>query len=217
MDLFLLLNVIVTAFALSVSHCSFMCGGFAIALFKLTSGLSRTKCLFFILLYHFGRIFSYVFLGFIFGSFGVGVMRDSAHKGLLFFVCGVILVLFGVILEIRGKILAFLENSFLQSKILALAKSLAKRRYIVILGVLNGFLPCGVVYYFLALAFSSGNVKFSALIMLVFGLCTLPTLLFYSFLARFINAKFRRSVGFASSVIIVIYGIYLAFKGYMLL
>lgn len=215
MNLALVLNVIITAFALSVSHCSFMCGGFAILLARLTSELSKANAFFFTLLYHFGRISSYVFLGFVFGSFGAGVMRNASSKGLVFFACGVFLVLFGVILQTRGKLLELLENSLLQSKILALAHKLAKRRYIIILGILNGFLPCGVVYYFLALSFSSG--EFSALIMLIFGLCTLPALLFYSFLARLINLRFRKIAGIISSAAIIIYGVYLAFKGYMLL
>lgn len=213
----LLLEVIITAFALSVSHCSFMCGGFAVLLGRLTSNLSRLNALFFTLLYHFGRIGAYTFLGFIFGAFGAGVMRNASQKGLIFFACGVFLVFFAVILQTRGKLLALLENSFLQDKILSLAHKLAKRRYIIILGILNGLLPCGVVYSFLALSFSAGSRELSSLVMLIFGLCTLPALLFYSFLSRFLSTKFRRIAGILSSVLIAAYGIYLAYKGYMLL
>ena len=217
MKLALLLEVIITAFALSVSHCSFMCGGFAVLLGRLTSNLSRLNALFFTLLYHFGRIGAYTFLGFIFGTFGAGVMRNASQKGLIFFACGVFLVLFAVILQTRGRLLELLENSFLQGKILALAHKLVKRRYIVILGILNGLLPCGVVYSFLALSFSAGSRELSSLVMLIFGLCTLPALLFYSFLSRFLSTKFRQLAGILSSVLIAAYGIYLSYKGYMLL
>lgn len=217
MNLALLLEVIITAFALSVSHCSFMCGGFAILLGRLTSALSRSNALIFTLLYHLGRIGAYTFLGFIFGAFGAGVMKNATSKGLIFFACGVFLILFAVILQTRGRLLALLENSFLQGKILSLAYKLAKLRYIVILGILNGLLPCGVVYSFLALSFSSGSKEFASLIMLIFGLCTLPALLFYTFLSRFLSANFRRIAGVLSSVLMAVYGIYLAYKGYMLI
>lgn len=216
-DFLLLANIVVTAFALSFSHCSFMCGGFCVIVGRLSADLSRLKQLYFVLLYHFGRIFAYCLLGFVFGSFGAGIVKNSSAKGLIFFICGAFLVFFGVALSVRGKLLAFFENSFIQSRILEFSLKLQKRPFIPLLGFLNGLLPCGVVYYFLALSFSAASGAISALIMLIAGLCTLPALLFYTFLSGILNVKFRQIAGTISSIIICIYGVYMMYKGYLLI
>ena len=96
-DFVLFINIIVTALALSFSHCSFMCGGFCVILGRLTAGLSRAKQLYYLLLYHFGRISAYCALGFVFGYFGAGVIKASSSKGLIFFICGALLVLFDIV------------------------------------------------------------------------------------------------------------------------
>lgn len=216
MDLALFVNVIISAFALSLSHCVFMCGGFAVILGRLLANLSRAKSLFYILLYHFGRICAYVCLGFVFGSFGAGILRNASAKGVIFFFCGVLLVIFGVIFQTRGRLLAMIENAKIQNYILNLALKLQKRKYIIILGFLNGLLPCGVVYYFLALSFSLGGTG-AGFVMGLFGLCTLPALVFYAFFSRVLTARFRSVMGYIASVVICIYGLYLAYKGYMLI
>lgn len=212
-----ILNIIITAFVLSFSHCTFMCGGFSVILGRLCAGLSRVASLALMLLYHAGRTGAYACLGAIFGFFGAGVMRDASAKGLVFFAAGVLLVVLGIALGFRGKMLAFFENSFIQSKILTLALRLQKRRYIVLLGFLNGLLPCGVVYTFLAMSFSLGSGVLSALVMMIAGLCTTPALLFYALLSRFFSAKLRFIFEVFSALIVCAYGLYLAFKGYMLL
>ena len=212
-----ILNIIITAFVLSFSHCSFMCGGFNVILGRLCAGLSKLSTLAMMLLYHAGRTTAYACLGAVFGYFGAGVMRDASAKGLVFFGAGVLLVVLGVSLLFRGKMLAFFENSFIQGKILALALKLQKRRYIVLLGFLNGLLPCGVVYAFLAMSFSLGSGALSALVMILAGLCTTPALLFYALLSRFFTQRLRFIFELLSALLVCAYGLYLAFKGYMLL
>ena len=104
-----ILNIIITAFVLSFSHCSFMCGGFNVILGRLCASLSKLSTLVMMLLYHAGRITAYACLGAVFGYFGAGVMRDASAKGLVFFGAGVLLVVLGVSLLLRGKMLAFFE------------------------------------------------------------------------------------------------------------
>lgn len=212
-----ILNIIVTAFVLSFSHCSFMCGGFNVILGRLCASLSKFSSLLLMLLYHAGRTGAYACLGAIFGCFGAGVMRDASAKGLVFFGAGVLLVVLGVALFFRGKMLAFFENSFIQNKILSLALKLQKRRYIIVLGFLNGLLPCGVVYTFLAMSFSLGSGALSAIVMIIAGICTTPALLFYALLSRYFTQRLRFIFEVLSSIIVCAYGIYLAFKGYAML
>ncbi len=222
MDTALLLNVIFVAIISSFSHCVGMCGGFAL---MLSSNLAKTrhKALF-IALYHTARIFAYCLLGLCFGLFGQAVILSHSAKGFVLFVAGLFMVLFGIGLLVRGKLLAFIENARVSRYILGIgskAKTLLNTRfqplYIALLGFLNGLIPCGIVYYFLALSFSSGSAFESLLIMLIFGLCTLPALVLFSSFASALNAKFKSTVSIAISVFIALYGLYLAFDGFMLI
>lgn len=222
MDTALLLNVIFVAIISSFSHCVGMCGGFAL---MLSSNLAKTrhKALF-IALYHTARIFAYCLLGLCFGLFGQAVILSPSAKGFVLFVAGLFMVLFGLGLLVRGKLLAFIENARVSRCILGIgskAKTLLNTRfqplYIALLGFLNGLIPCGIVYYFLALSFSSGSAFESLLIMLIFGLCTLPALVLFSSFASALNAKFKSTVSIAISVFIALYGLYLAFDGFMLI
>lgn len=222
MDTALLLNVIFVAIISSFSHCVGMCGGFAL---MLSANLAKTrrKALF-IALYHTARIFAYCLLGLCFGLFGQAVILSPSAKGFVLFVAGLFMVLFGLGLLVRGKLLAFIENARVSRYILGIgskAKTLLNTRfqplYIALLGFLNGLIPCGIVYYFLALSFSSGSAFESLLIMLIFGLCTLPALVLFSSFASALNTKFKSTASIAISVFIALYGLYLAFDGFMLI
>ena len=222
MDTALLLNVIFVAIISSFSHCVGMCGGFALML-SAKLAKTRRKALF-IALYHTARIFAYCLLGFCFGLFGQAVILSPSAKGFVLFVAGLFMVLFGLGLLVRGKLLAFIENARVSRYILGIgskAKTLLNTRfqplYIALLGFLNGLIPCGIVYYFLALSFSSGSAFESLLIMLIFGLCTLPALVLFSSFASALNAKFKSTASIAISVFIALYGLYLAFDGFMLI
>lgn len=171
-----------------------------------------------ILTYHSFRIIAYMLLGVIFGAFGN--VLAFLNKGVLFFTLGVFMVLLALALNFKGKFLAFFENPFFFN---AFAKKVWQKvkfkgyKSAVVLGFCNGFVPCGLVYFFLALAMSQENLYQSAFIMLLFGLCTLPALLFFSEVARFLErhlgSKFQNLWTKISYLIIMLYGIYLAYLG----
>ena len=170
-----------------------------------------------VLTYHAFRIVAYVLLGVIFGAFGN--VLAFLNKGVLFFALGVFMVLLGLALIFRGQILAFIENPFLFN---AFAKKVWQKvnfkgyKSAVVLGFCNGFVPCGLVYFALALSMSQKNLWQSALIMLVFGLCTLPALLFFSEFVRIVGQKFQKIWAIISALIIAFYGLYLAYLGVVL-
>lgn len=83
------------------------------------------------------------------------------------------------------------------------------------LGVLNGFLPCGLVYFFLASAAASGSALWGAVIMLIFGLSTVPALLGLGFMVGFLHGNgLRETMIKLASFIVIAYGIYMAYLGY---
>lgn len=169
------------------------------------------------LTYHAFRICAYVLLGVLFGAFGN--VFSFLNKGIFFFVLGVFMVLLGVALIFRGQILALIENPFLFN---VWAKKVWQKvnfrgyKSAVVLGFCNGFVPCGLVYFALALAMSQKSVSQSALIMLVFGLCTLPALLFFSEFAQALAQRYQSLWLRLTALIIVLYGLYLAYLGVIL-
>lgn len=168
-------------------------------------------------LYNLARIFAYVALGALFGAFGAAISFGLQARGLIFFIVGLAIAFIGIALLFRGELLKFVENEKALNFIVKIAKERLKNKNLVnflLLGFLNGLLPCGVVYYFLALGILSANFIDSALIMLVFGLCTLPAMLLTSFIFNVLSEKFKKIMFEISAIIMIINGIYLSFLGY---
>ena len=83
------------------------------------------------------------------------------------------------------------------------------------LGLLNGFLPCGLVYFFLAAAATSGSWLGGGITMLLFGMATMPAMLGLGFVVGFLKGSgFREVMIKIASLIIVGYGLYMAYLGY---
>lgn len=213
LDLFAAASVAILS---SFTHCYAMCGGFNIAFARLNATSKHQISL--TLVYHFSRIIAYIALGVIFALFGNAI--GFINRGFLSFMIGVFMVILGLALIFRGKLLEILETQVF-FKLFArriLGKfSLKGVCGACILGFCNGFVPCGLVYFFIALAM---NVAFSsifkaALIMLIFGLCTLPALLFFNALTQILSAKFRKFWAQISYLIIIAYGLYLSYLGFL--
>jgi len=214
MDHLSLISIVSVAFLNSFSHCYTMCGGLNIAFLRLNSNAKHP--FFLSLIYHSFRILGYVFLGILASLFSLIFTFSSLSWGLFLFVLGCFMMLLGVALILRGKILENLEKLAFFSKFqsLILAKfSLKGVRGAVLLGLFNALMPCGLIYFFLASAMSSHSLLKAAFIMLIFGLSTLPALLFLSQIHSFLNENFKKALSVLSSVIIVVYGAYLAYLG----
>jgi len=84
------------------------------------------------------------------------------------------------------------------------------------LGMLNGFLPCGLVYFFAVSAATSGSVLWGGVTMLIFGLSTVPSLLGFGYIIGFLNSGNLREIMIKiASIVIILYGIYISYLGYM--
>lgn len=201
------------AFLGSFSHCIFMCGGFVTLL-----NLNKKSGFFLNLTYQISRIFAYIVLGSIFGYFGGVLVVSSDIRAGLFFVVGLILVFIGFALLTRGSLLKFIENDrvsrAITTKIFQL-KSNKKFINVAILGFLNGFLPCGLVYYFLAMSILSQSALNGMIIMAVFGFTTLFAMLFLGYILKFLKDNFRDFMFKISIFIIIANGFYLSYLGFM--
>jgi sulfite exporter TauE/SafE len=122
----------------------------------------------------------------------------------------------GVSLMGRAKFLTYLESSFMLKpaikKIYNFLKSSKSLSSFYLLGVFNGFIPCGLVYVFAAFAAASGSVLWGAVIMAIFGFATLPAMMGFGFVLEFL--KIRDIMIKIAAVIVITYGAYLSYLGY---
>ncbi len=84
-----------------------------------------------------------------------------------------------------------------------------------ILGLLNGLLPCGLVYFFAITAASTANILSGALVMLIFGLSTIPAMFSLGFFIGFFRqTAIRNSLMKLATISVLLYGGYTIYNGY---
>ena len=222
MDTTSLLSVITIAFLGSFGHCIGMCGGIAIAYssMKISSTTSRNIQAISHLLYSFGRVTTYTVLGAVFGLAGGVATFSNNTNGVLLIVAGVIMVLAGLSLVGKIKFLTIIEHSVSKSSWyqnifsqFLYSKSLFS---FYLLGLINGLLPCGFVYFFAITAASTGSVFWGALTMFIFGLSTIPAMFSLSFFVGFFKSGSFRSIMLKlASIAVIAFGIYTLYRGYV--
>lgn len=82
------------------------------------------------------------------------------------------------------------------------------------LGALLGFLPCGLIYAMLARAASSGSAAWGALVMLAFGMGTVPALLLVAFFADLFSIALREKLVRVSGVLLAVLGTITLYRGF---
>lgn len=212
--------IISIAFAGSFGHCIGMCGGFIVAYSstKIDSSMSRTQQLIRHGAYNLGRVGSYTLLGMIFGGIGMLFSFSMETKGGLLIGAGVLMIITALSMLGISKLLHLLESSFLNFAIFKtlfsrLIKSKSVKSFFA-LGMMNGFFPCGFVFFFAAKAASSASIIQGGLIMLVFGLATVPTLLALGQSINFMREiAFRQTMNRIAAVSIGIYGLFSIYNG----
>jgi hypothetical protein len=183
-----ILGVAVLTGLLGGVHCAGMCGGIVSALgsSRTTTGTARSRKLWLNhLCYNLGRIASYMVAGAVAGTVGsLGLMLDGLLPVQIALYAAANLVLIGLglyLAGIRGPV-SSLER--LGSGFWSVLKPFTRRflpadspAKALALGMLWGWLPCGLVYTMLFTALISGNAQSGATVMLAFGLGTLPNLM----------------------------------------
>jgi len=215
-----LLSIIAIAFLGSFGHCVGMCGGIVVAYTSTKIGQNTSKAKAFVahLLYSFGRISTYTLLGAIFGFLGGVATFSNIANGILLMVAGAFMVLTGLSLGGKMKFLTLIEHSVSQKSWYKNSfKSLLSSQTLgsfYLLGVLNGLLPCGFVYFFAITAASTGSAFWGAIVMATFGLSTIPSLLGLGmFVGLFAQSKFRDTMIKLASITVIIYALFTMYNG----
>lgn len=189
-----------------------MCGGIVSAL-----SLGAPARWSMLLSYNSGRILSYGAAGAIAGALGaasMGLEGQVPVRQVLFFLANLMLVALGLYLIGMTRTLAFTERAgqHLWRLIQPLTKRFLPVRTVAQafpLGLLWGWLPCGLVYSALASSLTAGSSGRGALMMLAFGLGTLPNLLLAGILFARLNEFVRRpAVRMFSGLLVLGFGLY---------
>jgi len=181
-------------------HCAGMCGGIVHALCSAPAGSRGARRQSFLLAYNAGRIGSYVVAGALAGAVGqAGLLTRAAPmlQPVFFALASLMLIALGLYLAGALPLLARLElaGARLWRVVQPMTRHLLPVDSIpraLGLGVLWGWLPCGMVYAVLLTALAFGTWRDGAAIMLAFGLGTLPNLLGIGLLSKQI-AKWRHT------------------------
>ena len=196
-------------------HCVGMCGGLSSAFaLQLPPGLNRAGL---IVLLNLGRISSYVFIGLLVGAIGqIGISLDQTRwlQNGLYLTANLLLLFLGLYLA---------GISSLATRIESIGRPVWKRlnpllnRLLPIqsvpacfgVGMLWGWLPCGLVYSASLYALGSGNALEGGLYMLAFALGTLPNLLAMGlFAAQLKNFLQRKTVRLAAGLLVAAWALW---------
>lgn len=216
-----ILSIITIAFLGSFGHCIGMCGGIVIAYSstKVQQGWNKLEQSSAHLLYSLGRVLTYSVLGSMFGFLGGVVTFSNTANGILWLVAGTAMILAGLSLLGKLKFLTLIEHSVSKStwyqnnfKTLLASGTLTS---FFLLGMLNGLLPCGFVYFFAITAASTADPLYGALVMAIFGLSTIPAMFSLGFFVGiFKQSGFRNIMIKLAAISVLLYGGYTIYNGY---
>jgi len=193
----------------STVHCVGMCGGIIGALsLSLPDSIRQQRLphVLFISLYNLGRILSYSFAGLVVGYIGAeaAAYTDMSGGPSMLRYTGVVLMI-AIGLYLAGWLPQLSKVERIGAPVWKLLEPIGRRLVPVttmpkalLYGLVWGWLPCGMVYFVLVWALTSGSATQGALTMAAFGLGTLPSLLTaglaMSSLKRFTRMKMVRQV-----------------------
>lgn len=194
-------------------HCVGMCGPIVLALpvHNLTIEQRTLR----IIAYHLGRIGMYALLGALFGTVGKGLFIAGFQQNISILL-GVLLILFVLFFKERYLQNTLIFNSKWYFKFKSLFNIVIKKRTLgsfVVLGLLNGLLPCAMIYTTLFGATATQGTLHGALFMFWYGLGTIPLLTVIAWVGQWATATHKKTFKKLTSVFLVLTGILLIIRG----
>ena len=192
-------------------HCIGMCGPLAFAIPAFHTRwwpIIADK-----LLYNIGRVITYSFLGLLIGLIGKQLWLLGLQQGISI-LTGILIIMAAItrLLKIRLAKNGALTDLFLPiNKTLNYALRHKAGHFIV--GLLNGFLPCGFVYIALIGAVNTPSPLSAAQFMLCFGLGTFPLMLLATIGSGFVGPLVRRRINKAMPYLMICLGFWFVLRG----
>ncbi len=209
------MDIVVSALLLGIMgsfHCAGMCGPLALGIplygnsfpVKVVSGL----------VYNLGRVVTYAAMGLVFGILGKGLSLAGLQQWVSvlagsFMVLTVLLPLFVTVPGLKwlpdlGPHLRRWMSYFFKHRSVG---------GLFVIGLINGLLPCGLVYLAIAGAIATTGAWHGALFMALFGLATIPMMLFIALMGSLLSLKVRKNINRVIPYIVVLVGLLFILRG----
>ena len=195
-------------------HCIGMCGPIALSLplkspsyVKFTTGR---------ILYNLGRVISYSLMGAVFGVFGKSISLWGYQRGLSIIIGVLIIIITLMPLKYRNRILGYSVIQKIITPLKIKITSLFKNGSVpslFLIGILNGFLPCGFVYMGLAGAAATATPLSGAVFMAFFGLGTVPAMFVLSLTGKFFSLNLRQKISRLVPVFAILLAVIFILRG----
>lgn len=195
-------------------HCIGMCGPLMMALpISHKTSFQKIVALF---LYHVGKILSYSILGILLGLFGSQFPVFGFQRNISI-VLGVIMLLYVLyVFVLKPRHIQWWPLSSVYNLIVQKLSKLFKSNSIfsfLMIGMLNGLLPCGMIYLALSSSLATQNILHGGLLMAFFGLGTVPALMMVAIGGQYMGFAFRRKLKKILPVFIFGMGVLLILRG----
>lgn len=199
---------------ISSLHCVGMCG--PIAMMLPVDHQNEAKKVTQIITYHLGRLTAYTTIGLIFGLLGRGFFLAGLQQKMSIFI-GLAMIIAVLIPE---RIFSKYNFSKPVYKVISNLKSTLGKQFknksyksLFTIGLLNGFLPCGMVYVALFGAIAMQSAGFGVLYMLLFGLGTIPLMTIVVYIHSLLKLPFRNKIQKAIPYVAIIIGVLFILRG----
>jgi len=210
--------LLATGFFTGLSHCTGMCGPLVSA-FSIQQKQIHGAITLRLIIYQAGRICTYVLIGITLAALGstlqLAALGQGWQVGLSIFI-GVMMLF--IALNLMGVLsgLRWLESAILAKWVGQRINQLMKSPHPAApfgLGMANGMLPCGPVYAMALLAATSESLLQGGLIMLIFGIGTLPAMLSMGFVFAKLSVGIRSTLYRFAAVLILLVGLQQILRG----
>lgn len=192
-------------------HCIGMCGPLAFAV-----PASQNRWWYIVtdkLLYNTGRVITYAFLGLLIGFIGEQLWLYGLQQGISL-VSGMLIIIAGFSRLFKLRLINAKWMPHMLTPVNKLLQyALQHRAGHLVIGLLNGFLPCGFVYLALVGAVNSSSPVNAAMYMFWFGAGTFPLMLAATISTGFLGAVVRRRINKAMPYLMVCLGFWFILRG----
>lgn len=199
---------------ISSFHCIGMCG--PIAMMLPVDRTNQAKKITQIITYHIGRLSAYGAIGFIFGLLGKGFFLAGIQQNLSIFI-GIAMI---VVVLIPEKIFARYNFSKPVYRLISKIKTVLGSQFrnksyksLFTIGLLNGFLPCGMVYVALFGAIAMQSESLGVLYMVLFGIGTVPMMSSIVYINSFLTVPIRNKIQKVIPYVAVLIGCLFILRG----
>jgi sulfite exporter TauE/SafE/copper chaperone CopZ len=196
-------------------HCVAMCGGINLSVcmqYKAGNDGARFGKFIPTALYNLGRVISYTVVGGIVGALGSAISLPGRAKGAVAAISGIFMLVMGLnmldvfpaLRKLNPRLPKFLGRSVYDN---------SNTKGPLIVGMLNGLMPCGPLQAMQLYALGTGSFAAGALSMFLFSMGTVPLMFGFGALSSVLKGKFTHKMMKAGSVLVIVLGLVMLNRG----